>query len=293
MYVISGATGNTGKVIASTLLEAGKQVRIIARNVEKAKELSDKGAVLFQGATDDVELLKKAFEGATTVYAMLPMNMQAENYTAFQMEHADAIAEAMKACNIKNVVTLSSQGAHLASDSGIILGLHKMEQLFNKIEGLNTLHLRPCYFMENTLGMVGMIKESGIMGSPIRSDLSFPMIATKDIADYAIKRLLALDFDGNNYQDLLGARNVTYQEVAKVYGAAIGKADLNYLEFPYADFKGAFMGMGASESVADKMNEFLTRLNAGEIFIVDRTEANTTPTSIEEFAHTFNYVFNM
>jgi len=45
MYVISGATGNTGKVIASTLLEAGKKVRIIARNVEKAKELTDKGAV--------------------------------------------------------------------------------------------------------------------------------------------------------------------------------------------------------------------------------------------------------
>ncbi len=293
MYVISGATGNTGKVIASKLLEAGKQVRIIARNVEKAKELTDKGAVLFQGTTDDVELLKKAFEGATTVYAMLPMNMQAKDYTAFQMEHANAIAEALKACSIKNVVTLSSQGAHLASDSGIILGLYKMEQLFNKIEGLNTLHLRPCYFMENTLGMVGMIKETGIMGSPIRGDLSFPIIVTKDIADYAIKRLLALDFEGNNYQDLLGARNVTYQEVAKVYGAAIGKPDLNYVEFPYADFKGAFMGMGASESVADKMNEFLTRVNAGEIFIAERTEANTTPTNIEEFAHTFNYVYNM
>ena len=293
MYVITGATGNTGKIITSTLLEAGKKVRIIARNAEKAKELTDKGAELFQGSTDDVELLKKAFDGASTVYAMLPMNMQAEDYTAFQMEHANAIAEAMKACNVKNIVSLSSQGAHIESESGIILGLHKMEQLFNKIEGVNTLHLRPCYFMENTLGMVGMIKESGIMGSPIKGDLSIPVIATKDIADYAAKRLLSLDFEGNNYQDLLGARNVTYAEMAKVYGTAIGKPDVNYIEFPYADFKAAFMGMGASESVADKMNEFLTRVNAGEVFIAERNTENTTSTTIEEFAHTFNYDYNM
>jgi len=293
MYVITGATGNTGKVIASTLLEAGKQVRIIARNAEKAKELTDKGAVLFQGTTDDVELLKKAFDGATTVYAMLPMDMQAADYTAYQMEHANAIAVAIKACNVKNVVSLSSQGAHLDSDSGIILGLHKMEQLFNGIDGLNTLNLRPCYFMENTLGMVGMIKEAGIMGSPIKGDFSFPMIATKDIANYAAKRLLALDFDGNNHQDLLGARNVSYEEIAKVYGAAIANPDLNYVQFPYADFKAAFMGMGASESVADKMNEFLVRVNAGDIFVAERTEENTTPTTIEEFSHTFSYVYNM
>ena len=293
MYVITGATGNTGKVIAATLLEAGKKVRIIARDAEKAKELTDKGAELFQGSTNDIELLKHAFDGAIAVYAMLPMNMQAEDYTAFQMEHANAIAEAIKFCKVKSVVTLSSQGAHLDGDSGIILGLHKMEQLFNKIEGVNTLHLRPCYFMENTLGMVGLIKDSGIMGSPIKGDLSFPVIATKYIANYAAKRLLALDFEGNNYQDLLGARNVTYAELTKVFGAAIDKPDLNYVEFSYADFKGAFMGMGASESVADKMNQFLTRVNAGEVYVAEINAESTTPTTIEEFAYTFNYVYNL
>ncbi len=96
MYVITGATGNTGKVIASTLLEAGKQVRIVARDAKKAKELTDKGAELFKGSTDDVDLLKKVFDGATAVYAMLPMSMQAEDYTAFQMEHA---MQLQKQCN--------------------------------------------------------------------------------------------------------------------------------------------------------------------------------------------------
>ncbi len=293
MYVITGATGNTGRIIASTLLEAGKQVRIIARDVEKAKDLTEKGAELFQGSTDDVELLNNAFAEASHVYAIIPMNMQAVDYTAFQMEHVNAIAEAMEICKVKNVVALSSQGAHINGGTGIILSLHHMEGRFNQIEGLNTLNLRPSYFMENALGMVGLIKDAGVMGSPIKPDLSFPTIATKDIANYAAKRLLALDFDGNNHQDLLGARNVTYPEMTIVYGAAIGKPDLNYVQFPYADFKGAFMGMGASESVADKMNEFLVRVNAGEIFVAKRNEENTTPTTIEEFSQTFSYVYNM
>lgn len=293
MYVITGATGNTGKIIASTLLEAGKKVRIISRDAEKAKELTEKGAELFQGSTADVELLKKAFDGATAVYAMLPMDWHTEDYTAFQLKHANAIAEALKACHVKYVVSLSSLGAHLESGSGVVLGLHKMEHIFNQIAGLNTLHLRPCYFMENTLGMVGLVKEAGIMGSPIKGDLSMPFIATKDIADYAAKRMLALNFEGHNIQDLLGARNVTYHEIAKVYGAVIGKPDLSYVEFPYEDFKQAFMGMGASENLADKMNEFIEKVNEGKVTISERNAENTTPTTIEDFSHTFAYVYNM
>ena len=198
MYVITGATGNTGKIIAYKLLEAGKKVRIISRNAGKAKELTDKGAELFIGDSSDPELLKRAFNGAMAVYAMIPIDWQTQNYTDHQVRYANSMAEAMRECKIKYVVSLSSQGAHLETGSGVVLGLHKMENILNRIEGLNTLHLRPTYFMENTLGMVGLIKQAGIMGSPIRPDLTFPVIATKDIADYAAKRLLALDFKGHN-----------------------------------------------------------------------------------------------
>ena len=295
MYVITGATGNTGKPIALSLLEAGKKVRIISRDAKKAKGLTDKGAELFIGDTSDAELLKKAFNGATAVYAMIPIDWQAKNYTEHQVKHATAIAEALKFCKVLYVVSLSSQGGHLESNSGVVLGLNKMENIFNEIEGLNTLHLRPTYFMENTLGMVALIKQAGIMGSPVKANLSFPVIATKDIAVYAVKRLLALNFKGHNVQNLLGAKEVTYPEMAKTYGNAIGKNDLNYVEFPYADFKQAMMGqMGASESVADNFNEFIKAMNEGKIMANAKRDAeSTTPTTIEEFAHTFKYVYNM
>ena len=295
MYVITGATGNTGKIIASALLEAGKKVRIISRNAEKAKELTNQGAELFIGDTSQAEILKRAFSGATAVYAMIPVDWQTVNYTEHQVKHANAIAEALRECKVKYVVSLSSQGAHLESGSGVVLGLHKMENILNKIEGLHTLHLRPTYFMENTLGMIGLIKQSGIMGSPIKSNLLFPVIATKDIANYAVKRLLALDFSGHNTQNLLGARDVSYPEMAKVYGAHIGKNDLNYVEFPYADFKNSMMQqMGTSENTADNLNEFIKAMNEGKVMAQAKRDAeSTTPTTVEEFANTFKYVYNM
>ena len=294
MYAITGATGNTGKRIALALLEAGKQVRIISRDAEKAKELTDKGAELIVGDTTDETVLTKAFEGAEAVYAMIPPNFQSDAFTQYQENAAKAIASAIKSNGVKYAVTLSSQGAHLSEGSGVVLGLYKMEKILNAVEGLNVLHLRPTYFMENSLGMAGMLKESGIMGAPVKADLVFPVIATQDIADYATKRLLALDFSGKSVQDLLGPRDVTYKEMTQVYASAVGKPEAPYVEFSYGDFKQAMMqGMGLSDNVADMFIEFIQSMNDGRAMVARRTEESTTPTTIEEFAQTFKYVYSV
>jgi uncharacterized protein YbjT (DUF2867 family) len=295
MHVITGATGNTGKPISIALLKAGKKVRIISRSAEKAKELTDLGAELFIGDTSNADFLKAAFDGATAVYAMIPINWTSDNYTEHQVKHAQAIADALESAKIKYVVSLSSQGAHLDKDSGVVLGLYKMEKLFDAIEGLNTLHLRASYFMENSLGMVSLIKQAGIMGSPVKSNLSFPVIATKDIAEYAIKRLVVLDFKGHNTQDLLGKRDVTYPEIARVYGNAIGKSELPYIEFSFEDFKNSMVNqMGASANVADNFNQFIKSLNEGKITAnAKRDLESTTPTSIEDYSITFSAIYKM
>jgi uncharacterized protein YbjT (DUF2867 family) len=294
MYVITGATGNTGKPITMALLKAGKKVRIISRSAEKAKELTGMGAELFIGDTTQTAMLKEAFNGATAVYAMIPLNRTAPDYTAHQEKHASSIAGALEHCRVKFVVTLSSIGADLEEGSGVVLGLNRMEKLFNRIKGLNALHLRPSYFMENTLGMIGLIKQAGIMGSPLKGDLRMPVISTGDIAAYAVKRLLDLDFKGTHVQYLLGSGDVTYNEMAKAYGAAIGKPDLPYVEFSYDDFRKSFIDQaGASPSLADKMNEFIKAVNEGRVVAPARNAENTTPTSIREFANTFRYVYTL
>ena len=291
-FVIIGGTGHTGKPIALGLLEKGHKVRIVSRNADKAKDLIDKGAEHFPGSSLDTALLKRAFEGADALYAMIPFDYSAIDYTAMQESHVKAIAEALKRSTIKYVVTLSSIGAHLDSGGGVVQGLHTMEQLFNTLEGINVLHLRPAYFLENALGLIGMIKMMGILGTPLKGDLKLPMVATKDIAAVGLKHLLALDFSGKSHEYILGARDYSYNEIVKIYGKAIGKPDLNYVQFPYEDAKTGMMQMGMGESVSGKMIEFVKSVNEGRVQEeIKRTPGNTTPTTAEEFAHVFKMVY--
>src|SRR5437879_13565376 len=86
--------------------------------------------------------------------------------------------------------------------------------------------------MENTLGQIGIIRSFGIMAGPVRADVPLPMIATRDIGAAAAEALLRLDFKGQQTQELLGPREVTYAEAAKMIGTATGKPDLAYMQLP-------------------------------------------------------------
>jgi uncharacterized protein YbjT (DUF2867 family) len=294
MYVFTGATGNTGNPIAISLLKAGKNVRVTSRSEDKLKEFAELGAETFVGELTDSEFLKRTFSGATTVYAMIPPNFRTGDYRGYQNKVTEAMAEAIEATGVKNVVTLSSVGAHLPEKGGVVQGLYDMEQRFNRISGLNVLHLRPTYFMENTLAQIETIKKLGVMGSLVKGDLRFPMVATMDIAEVATKRLLALDFFGpGNVQYILGSQDISYKEVASAIGNAIGKPDLNYVEFPFEDARLAMItGWGVTESVADAMTEFMYSMNKGLIFSeMTRDAISTTGTSINDFSNVFAQVY--
>ncbi|MEI7662172.1 MAG: NmrA family NAD(P)-binding protein [Bacteroidota bacterium] len=293
-YVITGATGNTGKPITLGLLELGHKVRIISRSKEKAKELTDQGAELFLGDTNNPDLVKLAFTGADAVYAMIPFDAAAPDYTVSQVEHATTIAGGLKVTGVKHVVLLSSVGAHLTSGAGVVQGLQKAEAIFSAIEGLNALYLRAGYFMENTLMQVGAIKFMGAMASPVNGDLKIPMVATRDIAAAALRHLTGLSFTGKQVDYVLGQRDVSYNEVAAIFGNAIGKPDLKYFTGSHEDGKQAMLHAGMGESVVNKLLEFIKAMNDGLVMgDAKRTPANTTSTSIEDFSQIFKTVYNM
>jgi uncharacterized protein YbjT (DUF2867 family) len=294
MYVIMGSTGNTGRLIARTLLKAGKKVRVISRNESKVKELVHEGAESAVGKMINLQFLKEAFSGATAVYAMIPPNSGTNNFRAFQNGVARNIGKAVELTRVKYVVALSSVGAHLQEKGGLVQGLYDMEQRFNKIKGLNVLYLRPSSFMENILSQIKSIKQMGVMASPVRADLKFSIVATRDIANAASDRLLKLNFKGTgNVQYILGPREVTYQEIARILGKAIDVPDLRYVELSYSDAKNDMtQRMGTSESVADAMIEYIETMNNGRLFNdIKRTYENTTLTSLEDFAPVFARVY--
>jgi len=279
-----GATGNTGSIVAKTLLGLKQKVRAIGRSEDRLRPLAAGGADPFVSDVNDAAALTKAFSGAKAVYAMIPPSMTSDNYRADQDRVTNAIAEAIQQAGVEYVVSLSSVGADKSQGTGPVAGLHYLEQTLNQIPDLNALHLRPAYFMENTLAQIGIIKMLNTTAGPLRSDLVFPMIATRDIGNAAASALLSLDFTGKQTHELLGERDLSYAEAATIIGEAIGKPELKYIQLPDEQLRGAFLQMGMSANVADLILEMSAALNSGLMkSLEERSAENSTPTSFESF----------
>ncbi len=287
MYAITGATGNTGSKIAEHLLAEGKKIRVIGRNAEKLQPLVDKGAEALTGSLEDQEFVNSAFRGAFAVYAMIPSHLTAENFRAYQNRVGEVLANVLKVSGIEYVVNLSSLGAHLSEGTGPILGLYDQEQRLNQLKGLNVVHLRPTYFMENLFANIPLIKSQGFNGGPLKADVSFPMIATKDIVKVAVEYLMKLDFKETSIRELLGQRDLSMNEITQIIGKAIEKPDLSYVQVPYDAVEQYLVQAGLSPDMARLLIELNRSINEGSAITgTPRTEENTTETSFEEFAET-------
>lgn len=284
MYVIIGASGNTGSVVARNLLAHGEKVRAIGRDTKRLESLVQKGAEAFVANATDAATLTQAFTGAKAVYLLIPPNPGTPNVREDQERVSDALVAAAQKAGVEYAVVLSSIGADKPDKTGPVIGLHNLEQKLNGVSALKAVYLRAGYFMENLLPQVGVIQNFGVVGGPLRSDLKLAMIATRDIGAAAAEALLKLDFTGKQARELLGQRDLTYQEVASVIGQAIGKPGLGYMQFPPAQLKPALTQMGMSANMADLILEMAEALNSGYMAPLEpRSAQNTTPTSIETF----------
>jgi len=284
MYAITGATGNTGSVIATKLLARGKKVRVIGRDARRLEDFVRKGAEAFVTDVTDVEALTKAFTGAEAAYAMIPPNLGAPDVSAYQERVSDAMVAAITRAGVRQVALLSSVGADKPQKTGPVVGLYNFEQKLNGVAGLNAVYIRAGYFMQNTLPQIGVIQNFGLLGGPLRADLAVSMIAARDIGDWAAEELLRLNFSGKQARELLGQRDLNYKEVASVIGQAIGRPSLSYSQFPPALLKPALLQSGMSSNMADLILEMSEALNSGYMAPLEaRSTQNTTPTSFDTF----------
>lgn len=284
MYVVLGASGHTGHIVANNLLARGQKVRVVGRNSAHLQPLTSKGAEPFIADVTDASALTKAFQQAEAAYVMIPPNLASTDPLGYANRVSDAIAHAVQSAGTKNVVALSSVGAEQASGVGPVIGLHNLEQKLNQIASANVLYLRAGYFMENTLPQVNAIRQMGAVASPVRPDLKIAMVATRDIGTVAADVLLHPTMQGKQTRELQGQRDITYTEVASIIGKAIGKPDLKYVQAPDDQFRGALTQMGMSEPLAKLLIEMIGALNSGKMRALEpRKTQNTTPTAYETF----------
>ena len=281
IYVILGASGNTGSIVADFLLSKGEKVRVVGRDAGRLQRFVDKGAEAFTADLSDAAAITKAFSDARAAYLLLPPVKSRET----QDRESDSIAKAVKESGLRYAVHLSSYGAQVPENTGPLVGLHASEEKLNAISGLNVLHLRAGYFMENNLASpIGMIHGMGIFGNALLHDVKVPMIATRDVGDYAAQRLLHLDFFGKQTRELLGERDLSMTEVTAVIAHGIGKPDLRYQQFSYDQVQQALTDLGVPPKGAALYVEMYKAINEKVVVALEpRSPENTTSTSFERF----------
>ena len=283
MIVITGATGNTGSVAAEKLLAAGEKVRVVGRSAERLDRFAAKGAELFVGDVTNGDAMIRAFTGASAVYAMMPPVFAHPDPRGYQEQVSNELSAAVEKSGVKHVVALSSIGAEQAEGTGPIVGAHWLEQKLNRIAGLNVLHLRPGYFMENLFLYIGLIQKTGMVAGTARGDVPIPWIATRDIGEVAAEALRRRTWTGSRVRELLGPRDVNMDEVARILGQAVGKR-IPYTQLPAFVVKPAMVSMGISAAGADLILELDQATNAGRIkALAPRSEESATPTTLEQF----------
>lgn len=288
MIVVTAATGNIGKELVEGLLAKKQKVLALARDEKKLAPLAQKGAETRRVDLTDANAVGQAFKGAEAVFLLIPPRYNAPDFRSYANEVSRVYVESVRNAGVKHVVNLSSFGAHLPEGTGVIKGLHDHEKRLDELTGVHRLHLRPAYFMENAFFSLELIKNQAINGSPIAPDLRIPMISTRDIAERAAQALMDRRFEGRSVLELHGQRDLSLKEVTGILGAAIGKPNLPYVQFPYKDAFKAMVNAGMSQDVANLFNEMYRGFNEGTLKPSQpRTPETTTPTSIEDFSKIF------
>jgi uncharacterized protein YbjT (DUF2867 family) len=253
VFVVAGATGHVGSVVARELLARGHKVRAIVRNVEKAKSVAGQGGEVLAGELSDVGFLTRVLRGADGAFLLLPPPANdTPDVRALQERVAQAEAAAVAESGVRHVVLLSSWGAEKPSGTGPIVGLHVLEEALKKT-GATSTFLRAGSFTENLLAVLPAAEHQGVLPNFFPPEHKVASIATRDIAAAAVRALLSPPA-ATQVVYVLGAHEYSAVDQAAYLSKKLGK-EIKLLNLPVSAASGAIQQGGVGASMADLMQE--------------------------------------
>lgn len=259
MFFIAGVTGNTGSVVAESLMAQGKPVRVLVRDAGKGAPFAARGADVMVGSLDDEATLARALEGTSGAYLLTPPRFASRSIVADNAQLAATFARAIAKSGVPHVVLLSSMGAHLDADIGTIRMAHATE---TTLRAAPLTILRAPFFMENwgsSLFAVGQ----GKLPTFFTANRAMPQIATRDIGLCAAK-LLVEGRTSARIVELTGPRDYSPNDVAEALSRVLGRPIVAE-QGPTAAMVPALVASGMSETLARMFQEMTEAVNAGRV----------------------------
>jgi uncharacterized protein YbjT (DUF2867 family) len=260
MFVVAGATGQTGGAVAQALLRAGRSVRVLVRDPAKRTAWIDRGAEADPADLGDETALTDALRGAEGAYLLIPPSYASDEVVADRRRIAGTIAAAVARSGIRHVALLSSTGAQFPSGTGMILAPREGE-LAVVPAAKNVTVVRAAFFLENWAPVLPAARETGVFPTFLTASRKIPMVASADVGTTAAEALLA-PARGRRVVELAGPEELSPDDVARVAGALLGR-EVRAEQAPVEAVVPAFRGFGMSADAARLFQEMYEAINAG------------------------------
>lgn len=252
MILITGGTGQSGVEIVRQLAATGTRFRALVRNPAKADSVRLRGVEVVQGDMADKNSLARALEGVERVLLL-------SSPDATFVEAQGTVISVAKQAGVRHIVKFSAMTADPKSRS-TFPRMHGQTEELVRGSGLAWTFLRPTFFMQNWLGLAGMVKQ-GTIYQPAGDAKAAP-VDIRDIAAVAVKTLTEAGHEGKAY-DITGPEQLSYHDIARILSEVSGHP-VKYQDISPATARQAMLGMGLPEFVADAINQLMDQLRAGQ-----------------------------
>ncbi|MGW3076825.1 SDR family oxidoreductase [Kitasatospora sp. NPDC001132] len=254
MYVVTGATGQLGRLVVERLLAEvpASEVAVAVRSAEKAADLAERGVTVRVVDYDQPQTLDGAFAEGDRVLLI------SGSEVGRRIPQHRAVVEAARTAGVALLAYTGILGAatfRLADE-------HKATEELILASGLPYAFLRNGWYTENYLGdAAGTVARGVVLGSAGEGRIA--TAARRDYADAAVAVLVGEGHEGGVYE-LSGDVAWSLPELAAELAKASGEP-VEYRDVTPAEHLDALVGAGLPQGFAEALVDVDAGIARGEL----------------------------
>ncbi|MFJ9459378.1 SDR family oxidoreductase [Kitasatospora sp. NPDC101447] len=256
MYVVTGATGQLGRLVVEGLLAAvpASEIAVVVRSAGKAEEWAERGVRVHEADYGRPETLAGAFTAGDRVLLI------SGNEFGSRVAQHGAVIDAAKAAG----VALLAYTSILGTATFRLGDEHKATEELLLASGLPYALLRNGWYTENYLGDVAGTLERGV----VLGSAGDGRVATAPRRDYADAAVAVLTGEGDGHEnkayELSGDAAWSLSELAAELAEASGKPVVHRDVTP-AEHREVLVGAGMPEGFAEVFVDVDAGIARGEL----------------------------
>ncbi|WP_248965163.1 SDR family oxidoreductase [Sphaerisporangium perillae] len=256
MIVVTGATGQLGRLVVEALLESvpAGQIAAAVRSPAKAADLAARGVEIREADYDRPETLKAGFAAGDVVLLI------SGNVVGSRLPQHKAVVDAAVAAGVARIAYTSI--LHADTSKLELAAEHKGTEEHIRASGLPFTFLRNGWYTENYVAAVTQGAASGTIAGSARDG----RVASATRGDYAGAAAAVLTAQGheNTIYELTGDTAWSMPELAAEVSAVSGRP-VAYQDLPVEEYTRVLVGAGLPEPTAAAYAGFDVAIADGEL----------------------------